>query len=104
MMAMVREYIRTCAGVTVTPPGPSEAGVGWGWGVSHLQPVAVVDVATDMGSVGGHSELQGGPQGEPAALHPKGHEAGAEHGHPHVHVQVGNGDVRLPGGHGSSSP
>lgn len=89
------------------PPGPPR--LGWGgrgsWnGWSHLQPVAVVDMATNMGGIGGHSKLQGSPQGKPAALHAERHEAGAEHGHPHVHIQVGNRDVWLPGGGGSSSP
>lgn len=63
---------------------------------AHLQPVPVVDVAPDVGCIGANGQLECGPQREPAPLHSKGHEAGAQHGRPQVEVQVGHWDVGLP--------
>lgn len=55
-----------------------------------------MDVAPDVGGIGANGKLECGPQREPAPLHSKGHEASAQHGCPHVEVQVGYWDVGLP--------
>ena len=65
--------------------------------VSHLEPVAVVHLISDVRCVRADRQLDGGGHRKPPPLHAEGHEAGAEHRRPHVHEQVGDIDVRLPG-------
>lgn len=64
--------------------------------VAHLKPVPVMDVAPDVGGIGANGQLECGPQCKPAPLHSEGHEARAQHGRPHVEVQVGHWYVGLP--------
>lgn len=56
----------------------------------------------NVGSVSADGQLNGSTEREPPPLHTKRHEAGAEDGHPHVHIQVRYVDVWLSGG-GSGS-
>lgn len=63
---------------------------------THLQPVAVVHLLSDVRCIGAEGQLHGGGQGKPPPLDTEGHEAGAEHRCTHVHVQVGDLDVWLP--------
>lgn len=65
------------------------------WG-THLQPVTVEHLFSNIGCVCADGQLYGSGHCKPPPLHPKWHEAGAEHCSPHVHIQVWYMDVWLP--------
>ena len=54
-----------------------------------------MDQSAHIGDVSTQRKLNSSSQCEPPALHTEGHEAGAQHRHTHVYVQVRHLDIRL---------